>query len=93
MSGSGHRAPVFPMTPMVFMGEEWAASSPFQFFTDHDPELGEDLSRGRRDEFKRFKAFSDPAILERVPDPQSEETSIAPSCAGTSVTPSRMPAC
>ena len=63
-----------PMTPMLFMGEEWAASSPFQFFTDHEPELGKMITPGRRDEFKGFKAFSDPAILERFPDPQSEET-------------------
>jgi maltooligosyltrehalose trehalohydrolase len=63
-----------PMTPMLFMGEEWAASTPFQFFTDHDPELGKLISRGRRDEFKAFAAFSDPAAFERFPDPQSEET-------------------
>ncbi|MEP7384589.1 MAG: hypothetical protein ABI910_23145, partial [Gemmatimonadota bacterium] len=29
-----------PMTPLLFMGQEWAASTPFQFFTDHDAELG-----------------------------------------------------
>jgi maltooligosyltrehalose trehalohydrolase len=63
-----------PMTPMLFMGEEWAASTPFQFFTDHEAQLGKLISRGRRDEFKAFAAFSDPAAFERFPDPQSEDT-------------------
>jgi maltooligosyltrehalose trehalohydrolase len=63
-----------PMTPMLFMGEEWAASSPFQFFTDHESELGQLISGGRRREFQHFTAFSDPAALERIPDPQSEQT-------------------
>jgi maltooligosyltrehalose trehalohydrolase len=63
-----------PMTPMLFMGEEWAASSPFQYFTDHDAELGKLISRGRREEFQKFKAFSDPAARGRIPDPQAEDT-------------------
>ena len=41
-----------PFTPMIFMGEEWAASTPFQFFTDHqDPELAASVGEGRRKEF------------------------------------------
>jgi len=63
-----------PMTPLIFMGEEWAASSPFQFFTDHDSDLGALISRGRRDEFKAFKTFSEPTAQERIPDPQAEES-------------------
>ena len=63
-----------PMTPMLFMGEEWAASAPFQYFTDHEPELGKLISRGRREEFNKFKAFSEPAAREQIPDPQDEET-------------------
>ncbi len=55
-----------PFTPLLFQGEEWAASSPFQYFTDHsDPELGRAVSDGRRREFARFGW--DPG---RVPDPQ-----------------------
>lgn len=59
-----------PLTPMLFQGEEWAASSPFQYFTDHqDPELGEAVRNGRR---KEFAAFGwDPAD---VPDPQAVAT-------------------
>ncbi len=56
------------------MGQEWAASTPFLFFTDHEPELGHKVTEGRRDEFRDFAAFHDPAARERIPDPQSEET-------------------
>jgi maltooligosyltrehalose trehalohydrolase len=60
-----------PMTPLLFQGQEWAASSPFQYFTDHEPRLGALVSRGRREEFSRFAAFADP---EAIPDPQAPET-------------------
>jgi maltooligosyltrehalose trehalohydrolase len=63
-----------PATPLLFMGQEWAASTPFQFFTDHEPELGRAISRGRREEFKRFLAFADPAAREAIPDPQDRAT-------------------
>ena len=59
-----------PFTPMLFMGEEWAASTPFQFFTSHpEPELGEATARGRIEEFARMGW--DPA---EVPDPQDPAT-------------------
>ena len=59
-----------PYTPMLFMGEEWAASSPWQYFTDHDdPELGEAVRTGRRNEFKEFGWQP-----EHVPDPQDPQT-------------------
>lgn len=59
-----------PFTPMLFQGEEWAASSPFQYFTDHsDPGLGKAVSEGRRREFAKFGW--DP---NRVPDPQDPRT-------------------
>jgi maltooligosyltrehalose trehalohydrolase len=63
-----------PMTPILFMGQEWAASTPFQFFTDHDPELGKLVSEGRRREFAGFQAFQDPATRAQIPDPQDEQT-------------------
>ena len=40
-----------PFTPMLFQGQEWSTAGPFQFFTDHDPELGAMVTRGRREEF------------------------------------------
>jgi maltooligosyltrehalose trehalohydrolase len=60
-----------PYTPMLFMGQEFAASSPFQYFTDHNPELGTLVTEGRRREFQAFSAFADPAVRERIPDPQA----------------------
>jgi maltooligosyltrehalose trehalohydrolase len=59
-----------PYMPLLFMGQEWAASTPFLFFTDHDPELGRLVTEGRRKEFKHFTAFSG----EQVPDPQAVST-------------------
>ena len=53
-----------PQTPLLFMGQEWACSSPFCFFTDHTPELGRLVTEGRRREFKAFSAFADAAALE-----------------------------
>ena len=59
-----------PFVPLLFAGEEWAASTPFQYFTDHDdPELGKAVTEGRRREFASFGW--DP---EEVPDPQDPET-------------------
>jgi maltooligosyltrehalose trehalohydrolase len=59
-----------PFVPMLFAGEEWAASTPFQYFTDHqDPELGRLVSEGRRHEFAAFGWTP-----EEVPDPQDPAT-------------------
>jgi maltooligosyltrehalose trehalohydrolase len=63
-----------PMTPLLFMGQEWASSSAFMFFTDHEAELGRAISRGRRDEFAHFEAFHDPELRKGIPDPQAEIT-------------------
>ena len=58
-----------PFVPMLFQGEEWAASAPFQFFTDHDEELGKLISEGRKKEFAAFGWNPD-----EIPDPQSPAT-------------------
>lgn len=59
-----------PYTPMIFMGEEWGASTPFQFFTSHpEPELGEATATGRKAEFAEHGWDAD-----EVPDPQDEAT-------------------
>jgi maltooligosyltrehalose trehalohydrolase len=63
-----------PYTPLLWMGQEWAASSPFLYFTDHPEPLGLQITEGRRGEFRHFSAFSDPDERERIPDPQREET-------------------
>ncbi len=63
-----------PETPLLFMGQEFAASASFMYFTDHEEELGKLVTAGRREEFKGFRAFADPALREGIPDPQAEET-------------------
>jgi maltooligosyltrehalose trehalohydrolase len=63
-----------PMSPLLFMGQEWGASSPFLYFTDHDQELGALVTKGRREEFKAFRSFADAEARARIPDPQSPDT-------------------
>jgi maltooligosyltrehalose trehalohydrolase len=59
-----------PFVPMLFQGEEWGASTPFQYFTDHqEPELAKAVREGRRREFAAFGWQP-----EDVPDPQAPET-------------------
>jgi maltooligosyltrehalose trehalohydrolase len=59
-----------PFTPMLFQGEEWAATAPFLYFTDHrDPDLAAAVSAGRRHEFAHFGWAP-----EDVPDPQAVGT-------------------
>ena len=62
-----------PFVPLLFQGEEWAASTPFQYFTDHeDADLGRAVSEGRRREFAYFGWAP-----EDVPDPQDPATHAA----------------
>ena len=59
-----------PFVPLLFMGEEWGATTPFRYFTDHrDPELADAVRKGRREEFAAFGW--DP---EEVPDPQDPQS-------------------
>jgi maltooligosyltrehalose trehalohydrolase len=58
-------------TPLVFMGEEYDETRPFQFFTDHvDPSIAEATREGRQREFAKFAAFAG----DEVPDPQHAAT-------------------
>lgn len=61
-----------PFVPMLFQGEEWAATSPFLYFTDHiDPKLGEAIKKGR----KRECAFKSASVsVNEIPDPQALST-------------------
>ncbi|WP_419707572.1 malto-oligosyltrehalose trehalohydrolase [Promicromonospora sp. NFX87] len=64
-----------PFTPMLFMGEEWGATTPFQYFSDHEePELAEAISRGRAREFGGHGWAELYGADVVVPDPQARET-------------------
>jgi maltooligosyltrehalose trehalohydrolase len=63
-----------PMIPMVFMGEEYGATSPFLFFTDHNEELAKLVREGRRKEFAHFAAFQDERRRAQIPDPNAPAT-------------------
>ena len=59
-----------PFIPLIFQGEEWAASSPFQYFADHrDTQLAQAVSEGRKREFAAFGWNPD-----EIPDPESPST-------------------
>jgi 1,4-alpha-glucan branching enzyme/maltooligosyltrehalose trehalohydrolase len=63
-----------PAPPMLFMGEEFAAVTPFQYFCDFHDELAAAVTEGRRSEFAGFAAFADPAAQARIPDPNAAVT-------------------
>jgi maltooligosyltrehalose trehalohydrolase len=59
-----------PFAPLLFMGEEYGETAPFQFFTDHiDKRIATATREGRRREFEAFRSFA-----EEIPDPQEEAT-------------------
>lgn len=66
-----------PHIPLLFMGEEWATSTPFQFFTSFTGDLAEAVREGRR---REFSAFSTWEHRDRIPDP-NDPTTFAASCA------------
>jgi maltooligosyltrehalose trehalohydrolase len=63
-----------PEIPLLFMGEEFGALTPFLFFCDFGPELAQAVTDGRRKEFARFPAFSDPVARNSIPDPGHPDT-------------------
>jgi 1,4-alpha-glucan branching enzyme len=63
-----------PSPPMLFMGEEFAARTPFLFFCDFTGDLSKAVTEGRRNEFKRFAKFSNSELRAQIPDPNAEAT-------------------
>jgi malto-oligosyltrehalose trehalohydrolase len=63
-----------PQIPMLFMGEEWNASTPFRYFCDFAEPLASAVRDGRRAEFARFPEFADPERREHIPDPLDAAT-------------------
>ena len=63
-----------PSPPLLFMGEEFGAESPFLFFCDFEPGLAKLVTEGRRNEFARFARFQDPLQRSLIPDPSDIKT-------------------
>ena len=63
-----------PPPPLLFMGEEFGAATPFLFFCDFGPELATAVTAGRRREFAEFARFSDPVAQAGIPDPNETGT-------------------
>ena len=63
-----------PAIPLLFMGEEFAATTPFRFFCDFGGELRAAVTEGRRREFRKFARFADAATQAAIPDPNEPAT-------------------
>lgn len=63
-----------PQIPMLFMGEEWAASTPFPFFCDFSKDLADAVRRGRLEQFTTEEERDNPRFLATIPDPLAQET-------------------
>lgn len=77
-----------PQPPMLFMGEEFAAATPFLYFCDFalNPDLAEAVTEGRRREFAEFAQFADPAARQGIPDPNAAATFAASKLDWTALT-------
>ena len=63
-----------PQTPMLFQGQEFAASTPFYYFADHVPELAEKVDAGRREFMSQFPSIARPEVQAQLPDPADLST-------------------
>jgi maltooligosyltrehalose trehalohydrolase len=63
-----------PQTPLLFMGQEFSASTPFAFFADHEGELAEQVRKGRGEFISQFVRYATPAAQECLLDPTSPDT-------------------
>ena len=63
-----------PQIPLLFMGEEWGATTPFPFFGDFQGELAALVREGRRNELARFERFRNEAARLLIPDPGADVT-------------------
>ena len=82
-----------PAIPLLFMGEEWSASTPFLFFSDFGAELGATVTAGRRREFAGWPGFEDDASTQRIPTRRIPRRCALRCCAGTNATKPRMRRC
>lgn len=68
---------LMPNPPLLFMGEEFACPTPFQYFCDFGPDLARAVTEGRRNEFAGFERFTDPELRRGIPDPSAPSTFFA----------------
>ena len=66
-----------PAPPLLFMGEEFGATTPFLYFCDFSGDLAAAVTRGRREEFSSFRRFQDEEARRAIPDPNDEATFVA----------------
>ena len=65
---------LWPGTPMLFQGQEFASSRPFLYFADHDPALAEKVASGRAEFLAQFPSVADRSVTRALADPAAEET-------------------
>jgi maltooligosyltrehalose trehalohydrolase len=63
-----------PQTPMLFQGQEFAASSPFFYFADHTPELAALVEKGRKEFMRQFPSLARPEVQSQLPSPGDPQT-------------------
>jgi maltooligosyltrehalose trehalohydrolase len=63
-----------PSTPMLFQGQEFGATTPFLYFSDHKPELSRNVIKGRRKFLAQFPSMATAAAQARIPDPAAPST-------------------
>ncbi len=65
---------LLPGTPMLFMGQEFAASAPFLYFADNPPDLAETVEAGRKEFLQQFRSLATPEMQEAMPAPADPST-------------------
>src|SRR6266550_2103864 len=65
---------LMPGIPMLFQGQEFAASSPFLYFADHDPELARAVRHGRRDFLRQFPSLASEEMTEQLAAPDAADS-------------------
>ena len=65
---------LMPATPMLFQGQEFGASTPFQYFADHNPELAAAVRKGRAEFVAQFPSLGSREMQERLPRPDDVDT-------------------
>ncbi|HEY7774918.1 MAG TPA: malto-oligosyltrehalose trehalohydrolase, partial [Kineobactrum sp.] len=63
-----------PAPPLIFMGQEFGATQPFQYFCSFSGEIAQAVTQGRRQEFSHFSQFRDTAVRDTIPDPNAVDT-------------------